>query len=89
MRLHGLPQHAFKTRLARIAHHPLFTVITGLGLLLAGVMEALEQLLVDFEGVFEIHHSMILLGFVTLLQALAEMVEGVEWLSKGADEEVV
>ena len=87
MRILGSSHRPFKSRLARVAHHPLFTVVTGLGLFLAGIMEALEQILVDFEGAFEVHHAVILLGFVTMLQALAEMVEGVEWLSKGAEEE--
>lgn len=77
-----------KTRLARVAHHPFVAVITGMGLLTAGVMEAAEEIWVGYEGVFEIYHAAILLGAATLLKAVADAVEGLEWLSRAEDEDL-
>lgn len=76
-----------KTRLARVAHHPLVTVITGVGLLTAGLMEAAEEVWVGYEGTLEIYHAAILLGAATLLKAIADTVEGLEWLSKDEEDE--
>ena len=83
----GLSRRQLKTRLARIAHHPLVAVVTGVGLLTAGIMEAAEEIFVGYEGLFEIYHAAILLGVATLLKAIADAVEGLEWLSKDEEDE--
>ncbi|HIG28143.1 MAG TPA: hypothetical protein EYQ50_10205 [Verrucomicrobiales bacterium] len=77
----SLKRTKFKTGLKRIAHHPALTLITGIGLFLTGLSEALETIFVDFESVVETHNAIILLGLVQILRAIAEMVESAEWFS--------
>ena len=72
---------------APISRHPAMTLITGLGLFISGVFELLEQIFTDFESVVGVHQGVILLGIVTFLRGLADMVEASEWLSKGAEQE--
>jgi uncharacterized membrane protein len=80
--------HAFVIRyIAPIARHPAMTVITGLGLFLSGAVEAFTQIFTDFESVIGAREGVILLGGITFLKGLADMVEASEWLSKGIDEE--
>ena len=76
----------FKTHLAHIAHHPVVTIVTGIALLLAGGLELLEEVL-EYETAIGAHHGVMLLGIVTVSRAIAEIVEGVEWLGRGVDEE--
>lgn len=80
--------HAFVSRyVAPIARHPAMTVVTGLGLFLSGVAEAFAQLFTDFESIIGAREGVILLGVVTFLKGLADLVEASEWLSKDIAEE--
>jgi hypothetical protein len=72
---------------APISRHPAMTVITGLGLFISGSFELAEQIFTDFDSVIGVHQGVILLGIVTFLRGLADVVEASEWLSKGTDEE--
>lgn len=62
--------------------HPAVTLLTGVGLLLGGVVELLEELLPDFEHFLGVHHGVILLGVVGILRGFSEAMEGTEWLTK-------
>jgi len=72
---------------APISRHPAMTLITGFGLFVSGSFELAEQIFANFESVVGIHQGVILLGTVTFLRGLADLVEASEWLSKGTDEE--
>jgi len=72
---------------APISRHPAMTVITGFGLFVSGSFELAEQIFTNFESVVGVHQGVILLGIVTFLRGLADLVEASEWLSKGTDEE--
>ncbi len=63
------------------------TLITGFGLFVSGFVELAEQLYTDFDTLVGMHQGVILLGVVTFLRGLADLVESSEWLSKGTDEE--
>jgi hypothetical protein len=67
--------------------HPAMTLITGFGLFISGSFELAEQIFANFDSVVGIHQGVILLGIVTFLRGLADLVEASEWLSKGTDEE--
>lgn len=71
-------------RLAAIIHHPLASLVSGLGLLLSGLVEFLESL-IGFETVIDAYHGVIVLGTVTTLKSLAYMVEGTERLIKDVE----
>jgi hypothetical protein len=78
----------FVTRfVAPISRHPAMTLITGFGLFISGSFELAEQIFANFDSVVGIHQGVILLGIVTFLRGLADLVEASEWLSKGTDEE--
>jgi uncharacterized membrane protein HdeD (DUF308 family) len=80
--------HVFVRRhIAPIARHPAMTVVTGLGLFLSGIAEAFSQLFTDFESVIGAREGVIVLGVITFLKGLADLVEASEWLSKGIEEE--
>ena len=80
--------HAFVSRyIAPIARHPAMTLLTGLGLFFSGIAEAFAQIFTDFESVIGAREGVILLGLITFLKGLADMVEASEWLSKGIEEE--
>jgi len=80
--------HDFVARyIAPIAHHPAMTLITGIGLLLSGMMEAFEQVFTDFESLVGPREGVILLGIVTFFKGIADLVEASEWLSRGVEEE--
>lgn len=83
LRLHLFVAHY----IAPIARHPAMTLITGIGLLLSGVMEAFEQVFTDFESLVGPREGVILLGIVTFFKGIADMVEASEWLSRGIEEE--
>lgn len=80
-------RHFVMRFVAPISRHPAMTLITGLGLFISGAFELAEQIFTNFESVVGVHQGVILLGIVTFLRGLADMVEASEWLSKGADEE--
>jgi hypothetical protein len=72
---------------APISRHPAMTLITGFGLFVSGSFELAEQIFTHFDSVVGIHQGVILLGIVTFLRGLADLVEASEWLSRGTDEE--
>lgn len=95
-RSHSLPivhsarrhfRHFVLKFVAPISRHPAMTLITGLGLFISGAFELAEQIFTNFESVIGVHQGVILLGIVTFLRGLADVVEASEWLSKGTDEE--
>lgn len=65
--------------LAKIAHHPVLNVFVGFALLFMGVDELLQETFPDYEGFFEVHHAVILIGLTMLLKGIIEMVERVEF----------
>jgi len=75
-------------RLAPIARHPAATLFTGVALVLTGIVEFLEEMITDFETVIAGYHGLLVLGAVTILRGLAEIIEGTEWMSRGAEEDV-
>lgn len=80
--------HLFVLRyVAPIARHPAMTLVTGVGLLLSGMLEAFEQIFTDFESLVGPREGVILLGIVTFFKGIADMVEASEWLSRGVEEE--
>jgi hypothetical protein len=83
LRLHIFVAHY----IAPIARHPAMTLITGIGLLLSGMLEAFEQIFTDFESLVGPREGVILLGIVTFFKGIADMVEASEWLSRGIEEE--
>jgi hypothetical protein len=92
----GLPffhaaRHYFRHFVVRfvapISRHPAMTLITGFGLFVSGSFELAEQIFTHFDSVVGIHQGVILLGIVTFLRGLADLVEASEWLSRGTDEE--
>ena len=72
---------------APISRPPAMTLTTGLGLALSGTVELAEQIFTEFETTIGVHQGVILLGIVTFLRGVADLVEASEWLSRGADEE--
>ncbi len=74
--------------LAPVARHPVATVVTGVGLILSGLMEMANDVFTGFETAVDAYHGLILLGLVTGLRGIADLIEGLEWLSRGADESV-
>lgn len=72
---------------APVSRHPAMTLVTGFGLFLSGTVELLEQIFTEFDTAIGVHQGVILLGIVTFLRGIADLVEASEWLSKGSDEE--
>lgn len=72
---------------APVSRHPAMTLITGFGLLISGFVELAEQVVTDFDTLIGVHQGVMLLGVVTFLRGIADLVESSEWLSKGTDEE--
>ena len=84
---HRHARRRFHTRLGRLVHHPWFTLLTGVLLLAAGVLEMLEELVEDFGSVFQMHHAVLLFGALTVVRAVVEIAEGTERLGEVAEEE--
>lgn len=76
---------AFLRWLAPIARHPAISMLTGVGLLISGLSDLLEDLFTDFESMLETYHGLILFGLVTALRGLADAVEGIDWMAKDAE----
>ncbi|MDG3042759.1 hypothetical protein [Roseicyclus marinus] len=64
--------------LSKVSRHPVLNVLVGFGLLFIGINEFLEQALPDYEGFFELHHAVILIGLTTLLHGTIELVDRLE-----------
>lgn len=64
--------------LSKISRHPVLNVLVGIGLLVIGINEFLEQALPEYEGFFELHHAVILIGLTTLMHGLIELTERLE-----------
>jgi hypothetical protein len=79
-------RHFVSRYLAPISRHPAMTVTTGVGLFISGIVELAEQIFTNFESMVGIHQGVILLGIVTFLRGLADLVEASEWLSRGTDD---
>jgi hypothetical protein len=71
---------------APISRHPAMTLVTGFGLFISGCVEIAEQIFTDFDTLIGVHQAVILLGIVTFLRGMADLVEASEWLSKGSEE---
>lgn len=69
------------TRVQPLVHHPMTTVVLGLGLLATGIVEVIEAAFEGFETVLEAHHGILLFGLVTALRGLLEMLEAAEVLA--------
>ena len=64
--------------LSKVSRHPVLNVLVGFGLMFIGINEFLEQSLPDYEGFFELHHAVILIGLTTLLHGTIELVDRLE-----------
>lgn len=86
-----LAKHRFRHFVLRyvapISRHPAMTLVTGFGLFISGCVEIAEQIFTDFDSVIGVHQAVILLGIVTFLRGMADLVEASEWLSKGSNEQ--
>jgi hypothetical protein len=80
-------RHFVVRYVAPVSRHPAMTLTTGVGLFLSGSVELAEQIFTEFDTAIGIHQGVILLGVVTFLRGIADLVEASEWLSKGADEQ--
>ena len=69
------------TRVQPFVHHPMTTVVLGLGLLVTGIVELIEAAFEGFETAIDAHHGLLLFGFVTALRGLLEMLEAAEVLA--------
>lgn len=71
----------------RIVRHPLTTTIAGIVFLLAGIAEIFEASL-GFVGEagLEASHAIVVLGVITLLKGLGEMLEAETILEEAANE---
>jgi hypothetical protein len=79
MKHHALrPINRFVLRMAEISRHPLVNVILGVGILIIGINEFIESVFPAFESRLDLHHAVILIGIVTLLHGVVEMVERME-----------
>lgn len=65
--------------LSKVSSHPVLNVLVGFGLMFIGVNEFLEQTRPEYEGFFELHHAVILIGLTTLLKGLIELTERLEF----------
>ncbi|MGV3550600.1 hypothetical protein [Rhizobium sp.] len=86
-RLRRLFRHFVLRYVAPISRHPAMTLVTGFGLALSGTVELADQIFTEFDTAIGIHQGVILLGIVTFLRGVADLVEASEWLSKGSEEE--
>lgn len=87
MRLKRIFHHFVTRYVAPISRHPAMTLVTGFGLFLSGTVELADQLFTEFDTAIGIQQGVILLGIVTFLRGVADLVEASEWLSKGSEEE--
>jgi hypothetical protein len=83
---HGQPP-AIVRAFCAFANHPLVTIITGIGLLVTGTMEFLEDIIADFESVVQAYHGVLLMGITLALRGFASFAEGIEWLGRVAKDE--
>ena len=74
--------------IAPISRHPAMTLVTGVGLFVSGSVELAEQIFTNFESSVGIHQGIVLLGIVTFLRGVADLVEASEWLSRGTEEDL-
>ncbi len=51
------------------------TLVTGSGLFLSGTVELADQIFTEFDTAIGIHQGVILLGIVTFLRGIADLVE--------------
>ena len=65
-----------------LAKHPGLTLLTGVVLLVTGLVEVLEQVLIEFDHFLAAHHGVLFLGFVTVVRSLVEFVEGMAFMSE-------
>ena len=72
---------------APLARHPVVSLVTGIGLLVSGFADLLEDVFTGFEIFLETYHGLILFGIVTALRGLSEMLEGMEWISRDVSTE--
>lgn len=86
IRMRYLFRHFVMRFIAPIARHPAMTLVTGFGLFLSGTVELADQIFTEFDTAIGIHQGVILLGVVTFLRGIADLVEASEWLSKGSNE---
>lgn len=86
IRMRHLFRHFVLRFVAPISRHPAMTLVTGFGLFLSGTVELADQMFTEFDTAIGIHQGVILLGVVTFLRGIADLVEASEWLSKGSNE---
>ena len=86
IRMRHLFRHFVMRFIAPVSRHPAMTLVTGFGLFLSGTVELADQMFTEFDTAIGIHQGVILLGVVTFLRGIADLVEASEWLSKGSNE---
>jgi len=60
-----------------LAKHPGLTLLTGVALLVTGLLEVLE-----FDHFLGVRHGVLILGFVTIVRSSVEFVEGMAFMSE-------
>lgn len=86
IRMRHLFRHFVMRFIAPVSRHPAMTLVTGFGLFLSGTVELADQMFTEFDTAIGIHQGVILLGVVTFLRGIADLVEASVWLSKGSNE---
>ena len=80
----GKPPAASRRFIARhvapLAKHPGLALLAGVALLVTGFVEVLEEVM-EFDHFLGVHHGVFILGFVTIVRSLVELVEGMALLS--------
>lgn len=82
----------FKKLLRRLVRNPYLDLAVGAILVFSGIFEAWETFPDDFaNGNLRVSHSVMLLGFVTVLKALTDMFAGLEFMDEAnqAEKEII
>ncbi|MFN4089275.1 MAG: hypothetical protein ACK4QW_09580 [Alphaproteobacteria bacterium] len=73
-------------RLGPVVHNPVVSVVTGVGMLLCGVVELIADIAVEFEAFLATHHGLILFGTVMALRGFVDLSTGLDRLDEGLEE---
>jgi uncharacterized membrane protein HdeD (DUF308 family) len=71
---------------ARIAEHPVATLVTGLGLFISGMVDLCEQFLASGDTGVSAYQGVMLMGFVALMRGVSGIIESFEWIGKASEE---
>ena len=72
----GCSRQAVVKWLAPTVRHPVTSLLTGLGLVMGGAVELLEDLIAEFDTMIASYHGVILLDIVMALRGFADSARG-------------